>query len=463
MRLTVKEWRATILPMLQAQAKDAAAFTKSSHVFIDENEIVDENGEPVVIETIELTTAPPGEDEGAEVEVEPEGGGGPAAPTQASLTAAFRKALREDRKEAGAANKVMNVKVGKELLEDDPKRGHKNFGEFAKLVTKSGDPHNGQHIKAITGAGQLIGADGGFLVPPEFSTIIWDGLNQEADNLLSATDSYTITGESLTFNANAETSRATGSRWGGVRAYWLAEAAEMTASQPKWRQIKLEKNELGVFVYVTDKLLSNASVALEQYLSRAATEEINWLVSDSIINGTGAGKPLGLLNSNALISVLKENGQPAATVNYENISNMWERLHIKSRANAVWYIHQRVEKQLQRMQIGTGTTAQLVYMPPGGISGQQFGTIFGRPVMPIEYCQDLGTKGDVVLADLKAYASGSAGSVDSEMSIHLRFNFNESVFRFLFSVDGQPWINSAITPANGTTTTSPFVTLDTRS
>ena len=87
----------------------------------------------------------------------------------------------------------------------------------------------------------------------------------------------------------------------------------------------------------------------------------------------------------------------------------------------------------------------------------------GRPVIPVEYCETLGTTGDIILADLKAYASGVNGGVDAAMSIHLRFDYNESCFRFITQVDGQPWLASAITPYKGSNTLSPFVVLATRS
>jgi HK97 family phage major capsid protein len=180
-------------------------------------------------------------------------------------------------------------------LEKDPKRGFASLGDFAHSVWGVSQPgarldDRMQILAAATGMQQGLGADGGFLVPPEFSATIWDGLSKDPDNIFAMTDGYTVSGESLTMNANAETSRATGSRWGGVRAYWIAEADQITSSKPTFRQVKLEPQQLAVLVYVTDKLLRNAT-ALDQYVGRAAVAEINFLVSDAVINGTGAGQP----------------------------------------------------------------------------------------------------------------------------------------------------------------------------
>jgi HK97 family phage major capsid protein len=355
----------------------------------------------------------------------------------------------------------------KERAQDDPKRGFKNLGDFANSVqnamtpgTRSSDERL-RILSSATGMSQGVGADGGFLTPPEFSTTIWDGMNKQPDNLLARTDNYTVTGESLTFPANAETSRATGSRYGGIRGYWMSEAAQMTASAPKFRQMKLEPQQLGVLVYVTDKLLNNAP-ALNAYLTRAASEEINFLVNDSIINGTGAGQPKGLLQSACRVTATKETNQAAKTITFNNIVKMFAQMHSRSRANAVWLINQDIEPQLFSLNAAIGGSGQLVYMPPGGISAAPYATLLGKPVLPIEYAATLGTEGDIMLVDLSAYASGTKGTVESASSIHLRFDYNETAFRFLFAVDGQPWLASPITPYKGSNTQSPFVTLAVR-
>lgn len=349
----------------------------------------------------------------------------------------------------------------------DPKRGFKCLGDFAMSVVNSSRPGSpiDQRLNiqaAITGMGQTIGSEGGFLVPPEFSAAIWDGLNNGVESLLPLTDNYTVTGESLTFNANAETSRATGSRYGGVRGYWLAEGDQMTGSAPKFRQVKIEPQQLAVLVYVTDKLLKNAS-AVDSYVSKAATEEIMFLVNDAIINGTGAGQPLGIMNAPCKVEVSKDTGQAAATITYKNVSKMYMRMLARSRAGARWFVNQDVEDQLRHMTIDVGTAGLPVYLPAGGASGQPYGTLFGLPVQPIEYCQTLGTAGDIILANMGAYITGTRGGVDSAMSMHLRFDYNESCFRFLFEVDGQPWLASALTPFKGSNTLSTFITLATRS
>ncbi|UZQ49970.1 phage major capsid protein [Clostridium kluyveri] len=49
-----------------------------------------------------------------------------------------------------------------------------------------------------------------------------------------------------------ETSRANGSRWGGVQVHWVAEAETVTQSKPKFRESDMALQKLLALCYVTD-------------------------------------------------------------------------------------------------------------------------------------------------------------------------------------------------------------------
>lgn len=315
-----------------------------------------------------------------------------------------------------------------------------------------------------TGLGQSVPSEGGFLVPPQMSTEIWNGMSASPNNLLGLTDSYTVTGDSLTFNANAETSRVQGSLYGGVRAYWISEADQFTGSKPKFRQLKLEPQELCALTYCTDKLLQNSGPALGQYITRAASDAIMHLINQAIIEGSGAGQPLGLMGSPCLVTVSKETSQAAATINQINVSKMWARLHPLARQTAVWLHNVDIEPQLDGLSTVVRNVADSENV--GGYANKVFDperrTLKGRPLIPAEFCATLGTTGDIILVDLQKYATGVRGALDTAMSMHVRFEYAETAFRFKFAVDGQCWLGSAITPAKGSNTLTTVVALQTR-
>jgi HK97 family phage major capsid protein len=178
----------------------------------------------------------------------------------------------------------------------------------------------------------------------------------------------------------------------------------------------------------------------------------------AIFSGSGAGQPLGILNSNAFVTVAKESSQTTASVVAANVVKMRARLLPRSRANAVFFVHLDVEPELQTMSIGN----QPVYLPPGGLAGNPLGQLLGIPVVPIEHCEALGTPGDIVLADMSYYALGEKATSTMARSMHVRFLNDEETFRMTYRVDGFPMLQNPVTPNKGSNTLSTFVGVATR-
>jgi len=316
--------------------------------------------------------------------------------------------------------------------------------------------------KVAQGLGESIPSDGGFLVQTDQSDELLRNVT-ETGTLMARTRVIPISAgsDSIKINAIDETSRVDGSRWGGVRSFWADEGNSPTASKPKFRKIELGLKKLIAIAYATDELLQDTA-ALGSILNTGFAEEMGFKIDDAIINGDGAGKPLGILNAGATVSQAKESGQSANSVVAENVFNMWSRMWGRSRANSVWLINQDVEPQLFGLKIVVGTGGIPVYLPAGGLSSSPFGQLFGRPVIPQEQCPTLGTVGDIILADLSQYVMINKGGMNSASSLHVRFVNDEMAFRFTFRVDGQPAWNAPLTPAKGSNTLSPFITLATR-
>lgn len=338
------------------------------------------------------------------------------------------------------------------------------FSEFLQAVVdastpgKRFDPRLRENRGAASGLGEGISSDGGFIVQSDFANELLARV-YTTGALASRVRRVPISAQSngLKINVLDETSRANGSRFGGVRAYWLSEADAYTSSKPKLRQMELKLQKLGAICYLTDELMADGT-ALQSVVEDAFVKEMAFAVDDAILNGDGAGKPLGILKSGALVSVAKEANQTAATVNKDNIVKMRARLFAANRANSVWFINQAVEPQLNLLTLGDLG----VYFPAGSLANAPEDRLFGRPVLPIEQCAALGTVGDIVLADLGEYLMIDKGSVQMQSSIHVRFLYDEQVLKFTYRVDGQPVWNSALTPYKGSDTLSPYVALATR-
>lgn len=340
----------------------------------------------------------------------------------------------------------------------DNEKRFASFGEQLmaayRAATPGGKVDERLTTRVASGLNESTPSDGGFLVQQDFVTELLKR-TYETGILASKVKKIPIStnANGMKINAIDEDSRANGSRWGGVQTYWEGEADEITASKPKFRQMELSLKKLTGLCYATDELLQDAA-ALEAVIRQAFAEEFGFKIDDAILSGSGEGEPLGILNSGAIVTVAKEASQ-TDIITVENLIKMWNRLWSRSRANAVWYINQELEPYLYTLKIGD----KPVYIPAGGLSEKPYGTLFGRPVVPIEQCSAAGEVGDIILADIGQYLLIDKGGVKSASSIHVRFLYDENVFRFIYRVDGKPIWTKPLTPYKGSATVSPFVTL----
>jgi len=360
--------------------------------------------------------------------------------------------------------------MSKEPTKPNPENKEESFGSFGEQLmavveaARGGGKVDPRLTTRALGLSEGVPSAGGFLVQTDFSTELLKRVYQTGV-LASRCRKIPISANAngIKINGIDESTRVSGSRWGGLQTYWLSEAGTKYSSKPKFRQIELSLNKLIGLCYATDELLQDTA-ALESIITQAFSEEFGFVIDDAIVNGTGAGQPLGVLNSGALVTVGAEAGQPAATILTENIVKMWARMWARSRPNAVWFINQNIEPQLFTMSLAVGIGGIPVYMPANGLSGSPYASLMGRPVIAIEQCQTLGTLGDIILADMSQYILADKGGMQTAQSIHVQFTTDESVFRFVYRVDGQPIWNSALTPYKGTVANSlsPFVVLATR-
>lgn len=387
-----------------------------------------------------------------------DGGGGNGAGAAPTPAAAARPG-------AGAGSGSRERAFQTMQIEDRGKWGFRSMGEFMLSVLRASNKGGGGMdprlvANAPTTYGQEgVGADGGFAVPPDFRTAIVTKV-MAVDGLLGRTDQQTSSSNSITFPADETTPWQTS---GGVQCNWEVEAGQKGQSKPSLVPKTVKLNKLTALVPMTDELLEDAA-SMANYVNRKAPEKITFKVNDAIINGTGAGQPLGILKSPGTIIVAAESGQAADTVLFQNIVNVYNRLTPAARMNAVWLLHPDVEAQLQVMQFpGTGTAVP-VYMPPGGLADTPYGRLMGRPVLPQEASPALGDEGDILFGDLQQYLSVvKAGGIRQDVSIHLWFDYDVTAFRFVLRIGGQPWWNAPITAFQaGAATRGFFVALGAR-
>lgn len=346
-------------------------------------------------------------------------------------------------------------------IERTKNHGFKTQGEFFKAVAgaaKSRMASVDERLRAAA-AGTIsvegVGADGGFAVPPEYRDAILErALGQ--DSLFGRADPIPIGGSSVNFPADMTTPWDTS---GGIQAYWTGETDAITQSKVKLEGVTADLHQLSVLVPVSERLLEDAP-ALSGYIERKAPEKIGFKLDYAMVWGSGAGMPLGFMNAACLVSQAAEGAQTTDTINATNVVKMFSRMPANLRSQAIWLIHPDAEPQLPLMTLGQ----QPVYLPPGGLrGGDVYGSLLGRPVIPHEVCETVGDLGDIMFIHPPSFlAIRKASGIKAATSIHLWFDQDLTAFKFVLRAGGQPWWSAAITPRDGSSTRSPFVTLASR-
>jgi HK97 family phage major capsid protein len=373
------------------------------------------------------------------------------ATLESSLEKSERVIPAEAATERGAPRKAETPEV---------KGGFSCLGEQLQAVARAARGGGiDSRFQIQTRASSNVPTEGGFLIQQDFSQGLIDRAF-DSGQLARRVKSIPI-GENangLSAYTVAEESRATGSRYGGVQVYWLAEGEEKPESSLKWKKFDLKLGKMGAFCKAPDELLQDAT-ALEATFRDAFQKEMGFALDAAIIDGSGVGvTPLGILNSPALIAVPKESGQVADTLNYDNVLNIYSRFLATNLPDAVWLANTEIMPQLGKLNLAVGTGGVPVYLPANGVAGEMFGTLFGRPIIWLEQASALGDKGDLMLVDPNEYLLIRKGGMKMDSSIHVFFRTDETAFRFVMRVNGTPLWDKPVIPYKGNKTKSPFVT-----
>ncbi len=351
-----------------------------------------------------------------------------------------------------AKNEANKFKSGAEFLLAVAKaRTKKEFDPRLQFVDSSG--------RVVKTTGHLeIGEDsqGGFLVPEIYRAqlleIALEGavVRPRATIIPMGTDSLKIPYVNDTSHAS--------SVYGGVIAYWTAEAAQKTASKPTFGQLELTPHKLAGITYASNELLDDAAIALEPLIRRQFGLAWGYYEDDAFLQGTGAGQPLGIMNCGGTKTVLRNT---VTRIHAEDIAEMYQSMLPSSLNKAIWVIAPSLVAEL--LELGSGNAAdasgKILIWQPNFKEGIGNMTILGRPVIVSEKMQGLGTAGDILFADFSYYLIGDRQPITIDASTHLRFDYDETVWRFVLRVAGQCWPQSTLTTRRGSFTMSPFVVL----
>lgn len=338
-----------------------------------------------------------------------------------------------------------------------------NLGEQLKAICDSRkrgvvDERLAKVNDAALGANEGTGADGGFILQTDFAKGIMESAVQSSP-LLNRLDRFTCSSAANAMRwVSVDETDVSASVFGGVQMYWTSEATTVNASKPQFREMKMDLEKMMGIAYCTDEMLQDAAF-MSGFFGSAFTLAADRLLTRAVIAGDGIGKPLGLINSKALVTVDAEVDQVAASFTGNNAIKMQARALPRNRDRLVWLMHPDVEDQLPTLAIHSGEAAKFLWNPEGGLGNFDTQRVLNKPVLFEDSCSALGTKGDIMLVDPFYYILLSKGTAKQEWSIHVEFLTDQNCFRMVYRCNGGPKIESPVTLNNSIKTRSPFVTL----
>ncbi|MGW9058905.1 phage major capsid protein [Streptomyces sp. NPDC055733] len=302
-----------------------------------------------------------------------------------------------------------------------------------------------------------IPSDGGYLIP---ETLRSELLRVSLETSVVRPRARVIPMETLRvpFPAIDSTSNAN-SVYGGIVGYWTEESGQLTESQAKFSRIVLEARKLTGFAKVPSELMQDSLVSFDAFIGQMFPEALSFFEDTAFLTGDGVGKPLGVLNGAAAVSVTRAT---SSQIQFADVVNMYARMLPQSLSRAVWLASPSAIPQLANLAMTRGTDG--IASPPLWLTnGQAVDSlpmnILGRPVVITEKVPTLGSAGDLALVDFGFYLIGDRQAMQARQSEERFFETDEIAFRIIERVDGRPWLQSAITPANGGSTLSPIVKL----
>ncbi|MFE2311666.1 phage major capsid protein [Streptomyces sp. NPDC059441] len=331
-----------------------------------------------------------------------------------------------------------------------------NSIDYVRNIWHKNASPDAEKLGALRNAASSVSpADGGFLVPETLrSQLLQLALEQAVVRPLATVvpmESARVPFPMIDTTTNA------GSVFGGMVAYWGEEGAALQDSNPKFGRVELDAKKLTGLSAVPNELLQDSITSFSALIETLWPKALAFEEDNKFQTGSGTGEPLGFrgAGNSAAVTVSRATG---SKIQYVDVIGMYARMLPSSLSSAVWMCSPDALPQLLQLSLTVGTGGNSVFVV-NAAAGMPM-SIFGRPLIITEKGGILGSRGDLAFVDLSYYLVGDRQIMTADSSTDYNFGTDKTTFRIIQRVDGRPWIQSAITPANGSTSTlSPFVEL----
>lgn len=256
----------------------------------------------------------------------------------------------------------------RQLVRSSPEAAPHALGRYAEAATK---------VTLVEGTASL----GGYLVPTLYSNQLVGALTEDSIVRRAGAQAFPVAG---TNSFRVATITRSGS------APIAAELSAAAQTEPTFGEIEFRAYAYRAQYVASREQVADSRIPLEQVLLQNAAWQFIQSENAHFGVGTGTGQPQGVVNATTAVSA----GSTLALLDGDDVIDLYHALPYQYRANAVWFAHDQVIRQIRRLR-ENGASGNYLWQP--GLQAGQPDTLLGRPIFPLNTLPSAGSTANVLV------------------------------------------------------------------
>jgi len=264
---------------------------------------------------------------------------------------------------------------------------------------------------------------GNNLVPPDFRAELLK-LPYSMPSLFDRVRVVTTKAGTVTWPTLTQTDA---NSFGGVSFSWISEGANKPETEPTFSQVEIATNELAGYTEISERMLSRSAIQLEALLVELFRGAMAYTIDNAIINGSGTGQPLGIVNTAGIRTVAR---QTAGTVTDQDLVDLQFAVRPEYRGGCTYVAEDSVVQALANTADSFGRPLFRASTANG-----PYDRLIGYPYITSTNNPTVGVTGDVMYGNPREYILVMEEEITIARSKDYRFRQNVVAFK-VFSVVG---------------------------
>lgn len=342
------------------------------------------------------------------------------------LEDAYAKADREiqiGKQQLKLANEVDDVLVAQNPLTDEAKAELEYTQNFNKYMDGSLTIDGAKAVMTISSD-----VKGGYTVPVTYRNTVLEKLNAmgrtrgiSSNIRTTSTEMIPIEGDTPVFD-------------------WIGENGQYPKTDAEFGQTSLSAHKLGGIIQVSEELLQDSSINMEEYLARKIALGMDNKEKVAFTVGTGTGQPTGY--TTGLVAGANSTTAAINAVTADELFSIWHDLKEEYRMNAVWRMNDLTLKSISSLKGGDG-----VYLFPTLRDGS-VPMLFGKPIVIDDSLPNMATGAKfLAVGDFSYYQIGDRGDMTIQRLNELYAENGLIGYKVTARVDGKRLLDEAFNVA----------------